>query len=209
MDRLDAIVQELRVAAITPDEPPLRIRRRASRRWLLLLLLPVVVVVSVALRPDPTPGIAATVVRTTDPWTATVERIDRLRMQAFIDDDPAALMRVEVRDSPAFNADLRVMADLRARDVVLDHNPMRVLAVSEEYVTLSGTVQRARLRVTDVLDGYALLDDTGTVVSRIPSRSPRNWLLDLQRTRSSDWKLVEATPAALSQSSAPAKRRGN
>lgn len=216
MDRLDAVVQELRNAAVEPAATPARNRRRPRRpswRWLALLLIPVLGFVGFMFMHRATttrsvPAPIATIVTPNDPWTDTLADIDAARMQAFIDDDPAALLIAEVNGSPAHTADLAIMTDLRMRDVTLDRNPLHVLSIREEYVTLTGEVKRARLRVTDAMDAYSLIDESGTVVTSRPARATRTWYLDLQRTKTTRWKLVRVTAAATSQSSAPAIRRG-
>ena len=127
-------------------------------------------------------------------------------MQAFIHDDVASLLAAEVKDSPAYVSDIAIMTDLRRRGLVLDHNPLRVLAITEEFVTLSGDVQRARLRVTDVLDAYVVKDEAGNVVETHPARGPRTWRLELARQRGRDWRLIRVTPEAVPQSPAPTTR---
>lgn len=128
-------------------------------------------------------------------------------MQAFINDDPAALLTAEVKDSSAYETDIAIMTDLHTRGIALDRNPLRVLAIAEEFVTLSGEVQHARLRVTDVLDAYTLKNDAGEVVESHPARGPRTWRLDLERQRGRDWRLIRVTPVPAPQSPAPSTRR--
>jgi hypothetical protein len=59
---------------------------------------------------------------------------------------------------------------------------------------------QARLRVVDVLGGYAVRDEQGAVVSRAPARGPQAFLVDLQETPAG-WRLVEVRPAAAGSSS--------
>jgi hypothetical protein len=60
---------------------------------------------------------------------------------------------------------------------------------------LEGGSGRARLRVVDVLGGYAVRDEQGAVVSRAPARGPQEFLVDLQETLAG-WRLVAVRPAA-------------
>lgn len=213
MDRIESVVQQLRAASIEapPSEPT---TPRVRRRTLVIGAVAVLVAITAALlllRP-PVPTVAGDAASSVDvhragEWDRVIARIDTLRMQALVDDDPAALLLAQVYDSPAQRDDLRLMTRLRMQDVTLDHNPLHLVSVDEVFTTLTGDPQRARVRVVDTLEPYALVDDSGTVVSRHAGRGQRTWFIDLQRTAHGAWRMTAVSPAG-SQPSARASRQG-
>lgn len=154
------------------------------------------------------PSPAATLVRPTNAWIDVLREIDQGRAQAFINDDPVGLLRIEVIHSAAHESDLRIMADLRNRKVTPDRQPLRVVAVEEVFLRRAGTEEVVRLRVTDTMSEYQLVDAAGTVVERRPARGLRTWFIDLERSGHARWKLQRVSPATASQSSARATDRG-
>ena len=217
MDRIESVVQQLRAAAMeTP--PPEPTKRRVGRRTVILGVGGAVAVVAIAamaagllLRPATPPTVvdeaAPAFAQRSGKWDRVIARIDALRMQALVDDDPAALLLAQIYDSPAQRDDLRLMTQLRMQDVTLDHNPLRLVSVEEVFTTLTGDPQRARLRVVDTLEAYALVNDSGTVVSRHAGRGQRSWFIDLQRKPHGSWRMTAVSPAD-SRPSAQASRQG-
>ena len=210
MEQLEHLLQELRSAA-PEEEQPAHTRRR---RWLLVLplLLGLIVIGWLVLGAGTDRQVtapAAERVEHSPVWNRVVVDIDRGRLRAFQNDDPLELLLVEIADGPANRIDLEIMTRLRMQDVVPDRDPIRVHSVTELFRRRSGTQEVVRLRVVDSMHAYNLLDESGTVVQRLPARDHRVWLMDIQRTRGSSWKLFDVRVEAASQSSAPATRPGS
>lgn len=211
MEQLEHLLQELRSVAPDAEQPRAPAGRR---RW--LFAIPVLVgLIAIGwfvfgggtARPVATSGEAR--VDTSEAWTRVVADIDRGRLRAFRNDDPMELLLVEIADGPANRIDLEIMTRLRMQDLVPDRDPIRVHSVTEVYRRRSGNQEVVRLRVVDSMNAYALVDESGTVVQQMPARDHRTWLMDVQRTRGSEWKLFDVSAEVTSRSSAPTMRQGN
>ena len=209
MDRLDAVLQELRSTAVPPDVPPAARSRsipKPIRLGVPALLLGVALAL-VAFHRTPTEQAVVTAAPKGQ-WQRIMERIDADRMQAFMDDDVAFLALADEWHSPANRTDIAIMTDLRARGLRLDRNPMHIDAVSEDYLALAGDLKRAGLLVTDHVEAHNYVNGSGVVVASRPPRAQRSWSVELRRSAGTGrWRLFSAVPAP--RRSVPSRHRGN
>lgn len=179
-----------------------------SRR--VLIAVPIVVfgaVLAILYRP-PSASVASVAAKPVGHWRQIMERIDANRMQAFMDDDVAYLVTSEEWHSPASRTDMEVMTELRERGLRLDRNPVRIDAVSEEFLSLAGDLKRVGLLVTDHLDAHNYVNKDGVIVESRPAREPRTWKIELRRSVGSGrWRLFSAEPAR--QQSVASTHRGS
>ena len=201
MDRVEAIVEQFRQLPSAPvPQPP----RRRRRWWFLLALVPLVIVAALAVRP------AADVVTqpsaVTD-WRAEVQRIDAIRMRAFMKRDPELLLSILAVGSPAYVHDLTLIQDMEVRRVVLDRDPVELVSVQLRGQSVVNGVERVQLDVVDRLAAHAFVVDS-TTVSHNGGRGKRRWLLELRRRGDAAWRLYSATAGA-STPSIRASDQGN
>lgn len=128
-------------------------------------------------------------------WAARLVELDRLRDQAFTDDDPKLLQRVYLPTSPALAADRATLGQLVAAGEHADGLAIRVLSVS----VVSENAELAELSVRDVLPGYRLVRADGTI-QQVAGRGERSWLVTLRPLRggtasAKDWVIdtIEAS----------------
>lgn len=219
MDDLDDLMAELRAGAPHAEESTTisRQRRRAPGRRLLVtggagllaLFLTIGVAASftssgpesaplpthttVAVAPDPTDMFTTP---TPLQWKPVIEQLDQRRGLALIKRDAMMLLTVSALDSPALATDQALVASLRDEGAYVREYPLRVLSVSEQYVTVGERHPRAMLTVTDVLGAYDIVDAKGRVLRHVPARGERTWNVELRSTLASGWLFVSAVNAA-------------
>jgi hypothetical protein len=123
-------------------------------------------------------------------WAAVLDELDAGRAQAFASGEPARLAEVYAPASAGLAADAAALRSLSEQRQTAEGVRHAVRSVE----LLEGGSGRARLRVVDVLGGYAGADAQGAVVSRAPARGPQEFLVDLQETPAG-WRLVQVRPA--------------
>lgn len=198
MDRVAAIVEEFRGAQTAHVVTP----RRKLRWWWMIAVVPIAILVTLVMAPAETP----TPITTPIDWSREVQRIDAVRMRAFMTSDRTLLDDVLVLRSPAYRHDTAVLQRLAAADIVLDHNPVEVISVEEVERTLVDDIERATIKVVDRLDAHGFVTDTQSVVTE-SGRGARSWLLRLRRSDAGVWKLYSVTATAW-RSSTPASDQG-
>jgi hypothetical protein len=120
-------------------------------------------------------------------WSARLRALDAARSAAFAAGDVDGLARVYAVGSPALRRDRRalqrlVAAGLRAEGVRMRAVDVRVASASAEVRVASASADEVRLVVTDVLEGYRLVDaESGRVVGRRPGRAASRWRLTVTR----------------------------
>lgn len=212
MDRLDAVLQEIREMAAPTEALPSSRRAHAIPKPLRYALPALGLGMAVAIlgfhRTSPDVSPAPVVAKPPVTWLQIMERIDAHRMQAFMLDDVAPLTLADEVRSPAGAADRSILTRLRARGLRLDCNPMHIDTIVEEYRSLTGDTQRVGLRVTDHLEMHHFIDKRGAVIETGPARGQRTWKVELRRTDGQGrWRLFSAVPAL--QRSVPSSRPGN
>lgn len=211
MDRLDAVLQEIRAMTVPPEVSVSRHPRRIPKP--LRIALPALAVgIGIAMiafhRPSTGVPPASVVAKPVAEWQQVMERIDAHRMRAFMAGDAAPLALADALHSPAHATDVGILTQLQTRGLRLDHDPTHIDRISEEYLATSGDIQRVGLRVTDHLDAHTYIDTRGTIVESRPARGRRAWTIELRRsTKDGRWRLFSAEPAP--QRSAPSSRLGN
>lgn len=225
MDELDDLMTELRAGAQRDDasEPITAPRRRLPGRRVLVtggagvlaLLLtaglaaqffpggaspmatpaPLPTHTTVAVDPNP-----ADMFSTPTPlqWQPVIEQLDRRRGLAFIKRDQWMLMQVDALESPALASDQALINSLKDEGAYVRSFPLRVLSVTEQYVTVGERHPRAMLTVTDVLGAYDIVDAQGKVLRHVPARGERTWNVALQSTLASGW-LYSSSVSAVSR----------
>ena len=127
---------------------------------------------------------------TTVAWRATLAALDAARSKAFATGDPALLDAVYAPSAPALRRDRHALAEItdvgvRARGLHMTAGRVRVMA---------RTPDRVRLRVTDVMPPYALVDADGAVVERRAGRGERSWSVVLVRV-GAVWRVYDVLRA--------------
>jgi len=223
MDELDDLMTELRAGAQrdTPGAPlPTARRRLPSRRVLVtgaagtLALLLTLGLGTRFLQPGTEPGamtapLPTHTTVTVDPdsadmfstptplqWQPVIEQLDRRRGLAFIARDALMLLSVDALESPALASDQALITSLKEEGAYVRSFPLRVLSVTEQYVTVGERHPRAMLTVTDVLGAYDIVDGQGKVLRHVPARGERTWNVALQSTLASGWLFASAVSAA-------------
>ncbi|MFZ5852436.1 MAG: hypothetical protein ACOYY2_13730 [Actinomycetota bacterium] len=119
-----------------------------------------------------------------------LDQLDARRTEAFAARDAGALLAAVAPGSPAHQADLARLARLQQTGTTARSLRWEV----REVVAESVAAEAATLRVTDVLPGYDLVDDTGRVVVHDPGRGLRAWRVRLVRSGAAPWRLAEVRP---------------
>jgi hypothetical protein len=119
-------------------------------------------------------------------WASTLATLDADRSRAFAAGDPDRLREVYAADGPALRRDVAVLrrlteAGLRAEGLRLSARAVAVQARSAGQV---------RLKVTDVMPAYRLVDERGAVVERRAGRGSRSWTVVLARDGES-WRVYD------------------
>lgn len=148
---------------------------------------------TLAVAPDPTDMFSTP---TPLQWKPVIEQLDRRRGLALIKRDAMMLFTVSDLDSPALATDQALVASLRDEGAFVREYPLRVLSVTEQYVTVGERHPRAMLTVTDVLGAYDIVDAQGRVLRHVPARGERTWNVELRSTLASGWLYVSAVNAA-------------
>jgi hypothetical protein len=119
-------------------------------------------------------------------WRAIVMRLDQARARAFAMADVAPLAAVYVPGSSAYASDLTTVRSLASRGL----RARGFTATVERVVVDSLSATTARLRVTDRLSGYDLVDASGRVVGHGAPRPTRTFTMTLQQTAANDWRVA-------------------
>jgi serine/threonine protein kinase len=117
---------------------------------------------------DPTDAVA---------WTSVVAGLEERRAQAFATADPALLAEVYAPDAAGYRLDRSTIRSLRSRGL----HARGFSATVERVRPAWATAGSARLRVTDRLSGYTLVDASGRVAGHGAARSERAFTLLLVR----------------------------
>lgn len=217
MDRMNAVLQELREKSQhEAEQQPPRSTSDTSKRKRIVVIALAVLVGAVLIVPRFASGAAPEGQATPTPhttlsmspaggqdggaplplqWKPVIESLDVHRGQAFIARDMMALADVDVPESPAWKADASMVAMLEQAQVFVSENPLRVLSVEEEYVTVGEKQQRAMLTVTDEMGAYNIVDRSGAVLRRVPARGRQRWSVELQNDSLLGWRYVSVTTA--------------
>lgn len=222
MDDLDDLMATLRAGAdpdAAPDAPrdaPAAARRRPTHRMLvtggagtLALLVTIGIFTALARAEAPAAPLPTHTTVTVEPnpadmfstptplqWRPVIEQLDRRRGLALIKRDPLMLLQVDAIESPALATDKALIISLKDEGAYVREYPLRVLAVTEQYVTVGERYPRAMLSVTDVLGAYDIVDAQGAVLRHVPARGKRTWNVELQSTLVSGWLYASSVSAA-------------
>lgn len=139
-------------------------------------------------------------------WKPVVEQLDARRgllymrgtfpIGASFDLDTVAATK-----SPMRKIDRLMLEMLDAKGWHASGFPMRVISVTEQYVTQGERYPRAMLTVVDELGAYDILDEHDRVVRHVPARPRTTWNVELLNSEYSGWVFMSAERV-----SAPAQR---
>ncbi len=133
-------------------------------------------------------------------WTSVVRGLDAARARALIARDPALLAAVDAPGSAAMARDRATIAGLQRDRLRASVVPLRVLAVREVAVSLGSKPARAVLTVEDVLAGYRLLAEDGSVARVVAARALARWRVDLVQVPGAGWRYEDVVSATLPRS---------
>ena len=128
-------------------------------------------------------------------WKAVIEQLDRRRGMAFMHGEPLEVFSFDALASPALATDEAMLSTLAAKKARADSFPLRVLSVTERYLTMGERRPRAMLRVVDVMGAYKLVGKHGEVLRSIAARGQRQWDVELERSSLWGWVYVSALSA--------------
>jgi serine/threonine protein kinase len=144
---------------------------------------------------DRAPSVAPSVARTPlvaarpASWLGLVSHLDALRASAFAEGQVAPLASVYAPGVSAYAADLTTVRSLASRGL-----RARGFAATVERVTVERrTPTTERLRVTDRLSAYTLVDAAGTVEGRGAARPARAFTMELSGL-GDRWRVTAITP---------------
>jgi eukaryotic-like serine/threonine-protein kinase len=123
-------------------------------------------------------------------WVSVVGGLETKRAQAFAAADPALLAEVYVPQAAGYRLDRSIIRSLRSRGLRARGFSATVERVRPERVTAGS----ARLRVTDRLGAYTLVDESGRVAGRGAARSERVFTLVLARSPNG-WRVARIASA--------------
>jgi hypothetical protein len=136
---------------------------------------------------DPTPA-----------WWAVLVELDRRRVRALAEVDPALLSRYADPESSAWRQDSALIADLAANG--LRPYGLESALVAVERVQADG--DHAQVQIVDRRGAYSLVDAGGVVVQQVERAGLARWVVTLRRADPSPapdpgWRVVEVVPIAL------------
>jgi hypothetical protein len=121
-------------------------------------------------------------------WTQIVAHLDALRAEAFDRADADPLAQVYAPGAPAYQMDVATVRSLASRGLHAEG-----FAATVEHVNVeSSTATTERLRVTDRLSGYTLVDAAGTIEGSGDGRKAKSFNLDLVRVDGA-WRVTAIT----------------
>lgn len=146
-------------------------------------------------------GASATAVDPADPtpdWWAVLVELDRRRVRALAEVDPALLSRYADPESSAWRQDSALIADLAANG--LRPYGLESALVAVERVQADG--DHAQVQIVDRRGAYSLVDAGGVVVQQVERAGLARWVVTLRRADPSPapdpgWRVVEVVPIAL------------
>jgi hypothetical protein len=133
---------------------------------------------------DPTPD-----------WLAVLAELDRRRVRAFAEVDPALLSGYVDPDSPAWRQDSALIADLAASG--LRPKGLESALVAVEGAEVDG--DHAQVQIVDRRGAYSLVDAGGVVVQQVERAGLTRWVVTLRRVDPSPqpdpgWRVAEVVP---------------
>lgn len=128
-------------------------------------------------------------------WKPVIEQLDHARGLALMQRDIRMIAMADVIDSPSMTADTSLIMSLLAQGAAVRTYPLRVLSVTEQYVTVGEKRPRALLTVTDTMGAYDLVDKDGHVLRHVPARGKRTWSVELRSTALWGWQYYSALNA--------------
>jgi hypothetical protein len=124
-------------------------------------------------------------------WLALVSHLDALRARAFAEADPAPLAQVYAAHVAAYATDLSTVGSLVSRGLHAEGFTATVVRVR----LVAGSATTQRLRVTDRLSSYRLVDAAGNVVGGGAARPPTTFTMGLVRS-ADGWRVTAINPAS-------------
>ncbi len=211
MDRINAVLQELRESRTVDEVPAPDDKKPRAKRWVIALV--VIALIAVVLIPriigafaaNPTRPVQHTKVTVTKDlaadgllsptpldWKPVVQALDTQRGNAFITRNWLAMMNADIMGSPMYIADRSMIGLLERNHAFIRTWPVRVISVKEQYLTMGEKYPRAMVTVVDEMGAYDIVDKSGRVLRTVPDRGKSQWNVVLQNRPVYGWGFVSS-----------------